>query len=182
MPAVSIDDAGLDDAPRIAHIWLEAHVARRGHFDDLADIRAVIAERLRKRDSAFFLAKEAEHVVGIGSQLPARASDGTGPVVPGLMHLSMIAVDPAHWGKGIGKALTEHGVHRAQRLGYDAIQLWTHVSNTRAQRLYTSVGFQETGREKTDDRGERIRLYVLRLGNTAQLSGTPNQSSSSPNE
>jgi ribosomal protein S18 acetylase RimI-like enzyme len=160
---LSIHEARLEDARSVADIWVKANVARQGHFRVPADVHLSIEERMRGSDSLVFVAKEAEQIVGMGNQLPARESDGTGPIIPGLMHMSMIAVDPAHWGKGIGKALTEYGVHRATKLGYKAIQLWTHLSNERAQRLYMGVGFREFGREKTDDRGERIRLYVLTL-------------------
>jgi ribosomal protein S18 acetylase RimI-like enzyme len=163
MQSVSIHDAGIGDARCIADLWLKANLARQPRFDAPADLHLLIEGRMRSGDSSFFVAREAERVVGIGSQQAARESDGTGPIIVGLMHLSMIAVDPARWGKGIGKALTEYGVRRAAKLGYTSIQLWTHLSNERAQRLYTSVGFKQAGREKTDDRGERIRLYVLHL-------------------
>jgi ribosomal protein S18 acetylase RimI-like enzyme len=163
MRDLSVHDARLEDARSVADIWFKANAARQGHFDVPADIHLFVEERMRSRDSLVFVAKEAGQIVGMGNQLPARESDGIGPIIPGLMHMSMIAVDPAHWGKGIGKALTEYGVDRATKLRYKAIQLWTHLSNERAQRLYTSVGFKQFGREKTDDRGEQIRLYVLTL-------------------
>ena len=165
MPTVRIRDAELGDARHVADIWLKANVSRRGRFDAPANIDLIIERRMRSGDSLFFVAEEAEHIVGIGSQVPARENDGTGPIITGLMHLSMIAVDPAHWGKGIGKALTVYGVRRAASLGCESIQLWTLLSKERAQRFYTSMGFKETGREKTDERGERIRLYALRLKN-----------------
>ncbi|MBD5634296.1 MAG: GNAT family N-acetyltransferase, partial [Candidatus Eremiobacteraeota bacterium] len=108
---------------------------------------------------SFFLVKEANGVIGIGHQLPGRENDGDGEIVPGLMHLSMVAVEPTRWGRGIGRAITVACIERAAELGYDAMQLWTHTSNDRAQRLYTSLGFELTGREKIDDDGERIKLY-----------------------
>ncbi len=155
MRNLSIHEARLEDARSVAEIWFKANMARQCHFYIPADIHLFIEERMRSSDSLVFVAKEAEQIVGMGSQLPARESDGIGPIIPGLMHMSMIAVDPVHWGKGIGKSLTEYGVYRATKLGYKAIQLWTHLSNERAQRLYMSVGFREFGREKTDDRENR---------------------------
>jgi ribosomal protein S18 acetylase RimI-like enzyme len=164
MSNVEIQEAAFPDASFMADLWLKANTARRhGRLEVRADARALIEERMRSPGSLFVLAKIAGRIVGIASQLPARESDGTGPIIPGLVHLSMIAVDPAHWGKGVGKALTEYCVRRAAKLGYTSIQLWTQISNERARRLYSSVGFVEGGREKTDDRGEQIRLYVLCL-------------------
>jgi ribosomal protein S18 acetylase RimI-like enzyme len=85
----------------------------------------------------------------------------------------MIAVDPEQWGNGIGKALTLYCIARAAKLGYTSIQLWTHISNERAQRLYASVSFREVGREQIDERGERIRLYTLHLGSSAAEAQVP---------
>jgi len=164
VPNIEVRDAELSDARCVADIWLKAHAARRsGRFDVPADLHQRIEERMRSRDSSYAVASADECIVGIGNHLPARENDGVGPVIPGLMHLSMIAVHPEHWGKGIGKALTLYCIARARKLGYRSIQLWTHVSNERAQRLYASVGFREIGREKIDERGERIGLYRLEL-------------------
>jgi ribosomal protein S18 acetylase RimI-like enzyme len=165
VPTIEVRDAKLTDARRIAEIWLKAHAARlHGQIDVPPDLHQRIEERMRSRDASYVIATDAQRIVGIGSHLPARENDGVGPVIPSLMHVSMIAVDPEHWGNGIGKALTLYCVARATKLGYTSIQLWTHVSNERAQRLYASVGFREAGREQIDERGEPIRLYTLHLG------------------
>jgi ribosomal protein S18 acetylase RimI-like enzyme len=174
VPTIEVRDAKLSDARRVAEIWLKAHAARlHGRFDVPADLHQRIEERMRSRDASYVVATGAQRIVGIGSHLPARESDGVGPVIPGLMHVSMIAVDPEHWGNGIGKTLTLYCVARATKLGYTSIQLWTHVSNERAQRLYTSVGFREVGREQIDERGEPIRLYTLHLGSSAVEARAP---------
>jgi ribosomal protein S18 acetylase RimI-like enzyme len=43
------------------------------------------------------------------------------------------------------------------------MQLWTHLTNERAQGLYGGIGFREAGRDKVDERGELIRLYRMQL-------------------
>ena len=104
-----------------------------------------------------------EIIVGIGHQLPARENDGAGrEVIPGLMHLSMVAVEPAYCDLGIGKAITGQCIEKAADLGYEAVQLWTHASNERAQRLIRAWASGNVGRKKTDDQGERSRLYRRR--------------------
>ena len=55
-------------------------------------------------------------------------------------------VDPAHWGKGVGRALCEEGLDWAKRRGYRAMQFNAVAeSNTRAIALYESLGFETVG-------------------------------------
>jgi GNAT superfamily N-acetyltransferase len=51
-------------------------------------------------------------------------------------------VDPAHWGKGAGRALCEDALDWARRQGFRAMQFNAVAeSNTRAIALYCSLGF-----------------------------------------
>ncbi|GHD14686.1 GNAT family N-acetyltransferase [Nocardiopsis kunsanensis] len=55
-------------------------------------------------------------------------------------------VDPAHEGKGVGRALCEDSLEWASSTGYRAMQFNAVVeSNTRALRLYRSLGFEIVG-------------------------------------
>jgi GNAT superfamily N-acetyltransferase len=55
-------------------------------------------------------------------------------------------VDPAHWGKGVGRVLCEEGLDWAKRQGYRAMQFNAVAeSNTRAIALYESLGFETIG-------------------------------------
>lgn len=56
-------------------------------------------------------------------------------------------VDPAHGGRGIGRALAEAVIERARASGYRAMQFNAVVAtNTRALVLWRSLGFVEVGR------------------------------------
>ena len=94
--------------------------------------------------------------------LQGRERDGDGEPIPGLMHFAMVAVEPAYWGRGYGRKMIELAVTRARDFGFETIQLWTQLSNERAQRLYRSFGFVANGRTK-EYAGETIGLYVLPL-------------------
>ncbi|MFJ9329113.1 GNAT family N-acetyltransferase [Streptomyces sp. NPDC101230] len=55
-------------------------------------------------------------------------------------------VDPAHSGKGVGRALCEHSVDWARTSGFRAMQFNAVVeTNTHAIKLYESVGFEVIG-------------------------------------
>ncbi|RPK87626.1 MULTISPECIES: GNAT family N-acetyltransferase [Streptomyces] len=55
-------------------------------------------------------------------------------------------VDPAHSGRGVGRALCEHSVDWARAEGYRAMQFNAVVeTNTHAVKLYRSIGFDVIG-------------------------------------
>ena len=66
-----------------------------------------------------------------------------------------ISVDKAHWGLGIGRALTEACIECAKAAGYAQLELEAVSENTTAISLYRSVGFVEYGR---NPKGFRSRL------------------------
>ena len=66
-----------------------------------------------------------------------------------------ISVDKAHWGLGIGRALTEACIECARNAGYVQLELEAVAENKNALALYESVGFQEYGR---NPKGFRSRV------------------------
>lgn len=66
-----------------------------------------------------------------------------------------IAIARAHWGQGLGKALTEACVACAKQAGYAQLELTVVEENKSAIDLYRKVGFVEYGR---NPRGFRSRL------------------------
>ena len=59
-----------------------------------------------------------------------------------------IAVEPAMQGRGYGKALLKEVMSLARRNGAARMFLEVRESNARARKMYTSFGFEETGRRK----------------------------------
>jgi GNAT superfamily N-acetyltransferase len=75
---------------------------------------------------------------------PARDGD----LGPEVIELVAIYVDPLQWGRGIGRALVEEAVERAEREGFGEMSLWTLRDNTAARNFYQRLGWRPDGREQ----------------------------------
>lgn len=62
-----------------------------------------------------------------------------------------VAVDPAHQGSGVGRALLEHAEAEARRAGFDSIYLYTHEKMTENLALYSRIGYVEYDRRLHGD-------------------------------
>jgi ribosomal protein S18 acetylase RimI-like enzyme len=60
--------------------------------------------------------------------------------------LDNVAVSPARQGVGLGRRLLAFAEAEAVRRGYHEIRLYTHQTMVENQRLYASIGYEETGR------------------------------------
>jgi GNAT superfamily N-acetyltransferase len=60
--------------------------------------------------------------------------------------LDNVAVSPARQGSGLGRLLLAFAEAEALRRGYHEIRLYTHQTMVENQRLYASMGYEETGR------------------------------------
>jgi ribosomal protein S18 acetylase RimI-like enzyme len=133
--SVRLRPATADDVPRLTQLVQAAY----GHYvdriggpprpmtDDYAEVvrsgRATVAER-------------GGEVAGL---IVLEAGDD-GFVVDN------VAVDPAHQGSGVGRALLEHAEAEARRAGFDSIRLYTHERMTENQALYARIGYVEYDR------------------------------------
>ena len=76
-------------------------------------------------------------IVGTAEAHPNHGGPGAHVANAGFM------VDPAHAGRGIGRALAEHVIEQARADGYRAMQFnAVAASNTRAVGLWRSLGFE----------------------------------------
>jgi ribosomal protein S18 acetylase RimI-like enzyme len=62
-----------------------------------------------------------------------------------------VAVDPAHQGSGVGRALLEHAEASARRAGFDSIALYTHERMIENLALYERIGYAEYDRRRIGD-------------------------------
>lgn len=167
---------GLADVPAIARLWTAANVARQAHLGlplgpiagagSLPAAEDRIRDRLTGTGAVLVLGFTAEYseLAAMVLVVQALAQDGavTDPL-PGVAHVTMVAVHPDHWGRQFGGAVMQRAHLEARHAGYTRAQLWTHESNHRAQRLYERLGWTPSGRTTIDEHGEAIRHYTRDL-------------------
>ncbi len=128
-------------------MWLAANKAR-GRRPPTAR-QARVREKLADPAALSIVAMHDGRIAGMALGEAGRHADGAGPPDPLLLHVSMVFVHPAFWGRGTGRALLGTMFDEARREGYERTTLWTAAENDRARRLYTRLGLRETGRSKT---------------------------------
>jgi GNAT superfamily N-acetyltransferase len=105
---------------------------------------------------------DRDELVGMALAEPFKR-DGTGPLVAGVGHVSMVFVAPTRWGLGIGGRLVE-ALHTEMRaMTWHKASLWTRATNERARRLYERSGYTITGDTKRLDSGDEIVRYEVLL-------------------
>lgn len=145
-------------------LWEEAQTKRKGTEFLAPQFVEMETKRLGQASSRFLIAQEGDETVGLALYSPAREKSGAGDIIPGLAHISSVAVKPSYWGCGIGRRLMGSLIDELIFDGYSYAQLWTQDNNARAIGLYAALGFQPTDDEKVFE-GENIRRYVITLSN-----------------
>jgi ribosomal protein S18 acetylase RimI-like enzyme len=94
---------------------------------------------------------------------------GSDPDFPSRGHLFSLYVDPESAGKGFGKALLAAALEKLSVRKFKEISLWVFKANPGAIALYKKLGFEPTGRERTDPRWRSLEIELLRSQVTSQL-------------
>jgi GNAT superfamily N-acetyltransferase len=149
------------DRDAALEVWRAANAAR-----GLAPAPSRIARveaKLAGASACLAVVRDDGRVVAMALAEPYRDQDGSGPIVVGGGHVSMVFGDPARWGCGIGGRLIEalHGEMRNR--GWNTASLWTRASNDRARRLYEGRGYRLTGDVKRLPGGDEILRYEVSL-------------------
>ena len=118
-----------------------------------ADLEAV-ADLTRRADPFGWTLRNFSDAHASGNTLTVLTVDGVTSGIAAVMHvldeseLLEIAVQPTMQGRGYGKALLAQAIALARRNGAVRMFLEVRESNARARKMYTSFGFEETGRRK----------------------------------
>ena len=79
-------------------------------------------------------------IAGTCAWTQARTGHGLGAPIAGRAHVSAVFVDPAHWRKGIARALLDEAVQAMAKAGFASAQLWT-PKGAPARRFYEASGW-----------------------------------------
>jgi ribosomal protein S18 acetylase RimI-like enzyme len=93
-----------------------------------------------------YLARVSEDAVWVLQDGPAIAGILVLLSAPEYLLLDNIAIAPERQGRGLGRRLLAFAEDEALRRGYREIRLYTHQTMVENQRLYASIGYEETGR------------------------------------
>ncbi|MFB4318268.1 GNAT family N-acetyltransferase [Actinomadura sp. 21ATH] len=152
------------DAVPAARLVSLADVERRGVSPEDARERERAPARLTDAATFFYVGEAGGaggDLVSVAAGMAGRADGGAGAPIPGLCHITMVAVRPGYWGRGLGKQVLRAVVTEARRRGYERAQLFTQAANHRARALYERQGFVLTGRSGVDAVGDELVHYLL---------------------
>lgn len=71
--------------------------------------------------------------------------------VPAAGELYALYVDPAHWGRGVGRALLLESRARLSSAGHRFAVLWVLEGNAGAERMYAADGWARDGAHRSED-------------------------------
>ena len=139
MSEIELRPARPGDAPRLTDIVQAAYghyVERLGRPRPMLDDYAEVIRR-----DQVVVAERGGAVVGL-----VVLQDGDEGFV-----VDNVAVDPAHKGSGVGRALLERAEAEARRAGFDSVALYTHERMTENLALYERIGYVEYDRRSIGD-------------------------------
>ena len=161
MGMISIRRGTAEDIGASAQLWIEAKGARLGKAQTDEALPGLLLSRLQEKGALLFIVEaESASVIGTATVFPARKPPNTGNIIKARAHISLVAVKPAYWGRGIGRQLMQRILDELSRSDYQAAQLWVETVNERAVKLYLSLGFTPTSETKVNDEGELQQQYI----------------------
>jgi ribosomal protein S18 acetylase RimI-like enzyme len=142
----------------------------------LADARALVEAHITAHSSAHDPASTAALVAALpapynppagGMWIARRDGAAVGCVALHALaatvgEIKRMYVEPAHRGRGVGRALVTHVIEEARRRKYDTLRLGTLETMRAAQGLYESLGFREIAPYRSVEFGDTL-FYELSL-------------------
>ena len=136
---ITIDRTGPGDVRAVAALF-DAYRVFYGQPSDIERARAFIADRLAAGESVIFHARTDDaQVIGFTQLYPFFTSVHTRR----LWVLNDLYVSAQARGRGVGRLLLDQARDFARETGARGILLETDVTNSGAQRLYESLGYEK---------------------------------------
>ncbi|MGW1975527.1 N-acetyltransferase family protein [Streptomyces sp. NPDC001889] len=134
-----IDDATDRDWPAIWPFWRTIVAARDTYTWDPATPEHEARALWMAPGSRVFVARDGDRVTGSAYLRPNYGGPAARTANAAFM------VDPAHTGRGVGRALAAHVLERAAADGFTGMVFNAVVETNPAVRLWTSLGFRVLG-------------------------------------
>lgn len=151
------------DFPEVRRITRDAYLRARHFLADHPYMRVLEDVEHRAEHAQVWVAEAAGKVVAAVTLTFARqpyseiAQDGE-------LEFRMLAVDPAHQGGGVGRAVVRQIVEHARQLpAINAISITSATFMERAHALYRSLGFRRAPERDWYVPGEDVLLWVFTL-------------------
>jgi ribosomal protein S18 acetylase RimI-like enzyme len=147
---VELKSIGEEAVPRLADIFYGC--LQRDYIDVLPQevLSSFTLQESLSLWSKSFAGQESSKFIGAwsGDQLFGFAKFGQDPENARNGYLASLYVDPSQSGKGVGRVLLAH-VLQALSV-YSQTRLWVFSNNSRAIKLYESLGFSLSGRTRVE--------------------------------
>ena len=124
-----------------------------------ADLLDAVYQRLSDPEGQFLLAFDGPDLVGMVHAAIVSRPTGLAGSESRQMNLSMLAVDPTSWRRGLGRTLIGRCIELARGRRVDAVRLWSHTASDNASRIYEKLGFRNGHCFKLDTGGEVAVQY-----------------------
>ena len=169
--------AGPASVEDLARLWVDADQSRRASepapatppkVPDLRAIRDRLAVLIAHAGTIALIARLKDEAAAMTVVVEGRAAEGTSPEpIPGLAHVTMVAVRPDLWGRHYGERVLRQAMDRARGHGYQRAQLWTPATNKQARTLYGRLGWTLSGRQQRSGDDEVLVHYEIPLADEA---------------
>ncbi|MDN2452722.1 ribosomal protein S18-alanine N-acetyltransferase [Lactobacillus sp. UCMA15818] len=112
------------------------------YMDDNSWDETVFESELRnEKNKLYLIMRQNDRLVAfIGASFNQKVRD---------VHISNVAVDPDFQNRGLGQFLIQTMIKCARFNEYSSLSLETRLSNVRAQKLYSTIGFKNIGLKKS---------------------------------
>ena len=161
--SVALRRAAPSDFPEVRRITRDAYL-RAGHFAAGHPYMRVLEDVEHRAAHAEVWVAEAAGKVVAAVTLTFAGQPYSEIARDGELEFRMLAVDPAHQGGGVGRAVVRAIVEHARQLpGIGAISITSAMFMERAHGLYRSLGFRRAPERDWHVPGEDVLLWVFRL-------------------
>ncbi|UKA72260.1 GNAT family N-acetyltransferase [Arthrobacter sp. FW306-06-A] len=151
------------DFPEVRRITRDAYIGA-GHFPADHPYMSVLEDVEHRAEHAQVWVAEADGKVAAAVTLTFAGEPYSEIARDGELEFRMLAVDPAHQGGGVGRAVVRQIVEHARQLpGISAISITSATFMERAHALYRSLDFRRAPERDWYVPGEDVLLWVFRL-------------------